>query len=77
MKRTTLVLEEATLDAVRDLARREKRDMSEIVNEALRDGLRLRRRKVSPVPELPSYGMGRTRTNLGDRDALEQVMGNE
>jgi hypothetical protein len=62
---------------VRDLARREKRDMSEIVNEALRDGLRLRKRKVAPVPELPSYGMGRTLTNLADRDVLEQVMGDE
>ena len=72
-----MILEEATLDAVRDLARREKRDMSEIVNEALRDGLRLRKREVAPMLELPSYGMGRTLTNLADRDALEQVMGDE
>jgi hypothetical protein len=77
MKRTTLILEDATLDALRDLARREMRDMSDIVNEALRDGLRLRKRKVAPMPELPSYGMGRPRTNLADRDALEQAMGDE
>jgi hypothetical protein len=74
MKRTTLILEDATLDAVRDLARREKRDMSEIVNEALRDGLRLRMRKTAPVAKLPSYQMGRPRINLADRDALEQAM---
>lgn len=77
MKRTTLILEEATLDAVRDLARREKRDMSDIVNEALRDGLRLRRRKSTPAPELPSYRMGRAGTNLADRDALEALMEGE
>ncbi|MEX2382247.1 MAG: hypothetical protein WD490_07680 [Opitutales bacterium] len=77
MKRTTLILEEATMEAVRDLARREKRDMSEIVNEVLRDGLRLRERKAAPALDLPVYRMGRARVNLADRDALEQMMENK
>lgn len=75
MKRTTLVLEEATLKAIRDLARREERQMSQIVNELLAEGLQRRRRTPARELELPSFKMGPPRVNLADRDALEALMG--
>ena len=74
MKRTTLVLEDACLDGVRDLARRQGRQMSEVVNEILAEGLQRRRGKRRAALVLPVFSMGRPRVNLGDRDALEALM---
>jgi hypothetical protein len=74
MKRTTLVLEEGVMESVRDLARREKRQISQVVNDLLLEGVR-RRRKVRPRGfELPSFPMGRPKVDLGDRNALEALM---
>jgi hypothetical protein len=73
MKRTTLVLEEGILAGVREEAHLSGKDMSELVNEYLRQGL-LRRDKVVPSPKLPVFSMGIPRVNLADRDALEQIM---
>lgn len=62
------------MDGVRHLARQEDRDISEVVNELLRDGLRLRR-EHRPAPfDLPSRAMGRPTVNVADRDALERAM---
>jgi hypothetical protein len=75
MKRTTLILENACMDGVRELARRENRTISEVVNELLADGLH--RRRAAPrkrVLQLPTFSMGRPRVNLGDRNALEALM---
>lgn len=74
MKRTTLVLEDACIDGVRELARRQGRQMSEIVNEILAEGLQRRRAKRRSELELPVFSMGRPRVNLGDRNALEALM---
>ena len=74
MKRTTLVLEDACIDAVRDLARREGRQMSDIVNELLAEGLRRRQVARRRGLDLPVFTMGRPRVNLGDRNALEALM---
>jgi hypothetical protein len=74
MKRTTLVLEEACLDGVRDLAHREGRAMSDVVNEILAEGLQRRRSTRRAGLELPTFSMGRPRVNLGDRNALEALM---
>jgi predicted DNA-binding ribbon-helix-helix protein len=75
MKRTTLVLEDACFEAVRDLARREGRQLSQVVNELLADGLvRRRRRKRKADFRLPAFSMGRPRVNLADRNALEALM---
>ncbi len=74
MKRTTLVLEDNCMEGVRALAHREKRDISSVVNELIRDGLRNRRKRKPVVITLPTYSMGRPRVNLADRDALENVM---
>lgn len=74
MKRTTLILEEGCLEGVKDLARRDKRTMSDVVNEILAEGIQ-RRQVKSPVAfELPTFEMGEIRINLGDRDALETAM---
>jgi hypothetical protein len=74
MKRTTLVLEDACIDGVRDLARREGRQISEVVNQLLSEGLQRRKRKTRKALSLPSFSMGRPRVNLGDRNALEALM---
>lgn len=74
MKRTTLVLEDACMDAVRDLARREGRQISEVVNQLIAEGLQRRRAARAATLELPVFSMGRPRVNLGDRNALEALM---
>jgi hypothetical protein len=74
MKRTTLILEDGCLDGVRAVARRENRQMSQVVNELLAEGLRRRRRPPRVSFELPAYDMGKPRVNLGDRNALEALM---
>lgn len=74
MKRTTLVLEDACIDGVRALARRQGRQMSEVVNELLAEGLQRRRTGGRTALELPVFSMGRPRVNLGDRNALEALM---
>lgn len=73
MKRTTLVLEEGILAGIREEAHLAGKDMSELVNEFLRQGL-LRKDKKVPHPKLPLFSMGAPRVNLADRDALEQIM---
>lgn len=62
------------MDGVRDLARKEVRDISAVVNELLRDGLRLRSERQPTRFELPVYAMGRPRVNVADREALERAM---
>jgi len=74
MKRTTLVLEDACMDQVRALARREGRQLSEVVNELLAEGLQRRRGTKRKAFSLPRFSMGRPRVNLGDRNALESLM---
>lgn len=74
MKRTTLVLEEGVLEGIREEAHIEGLDMSQLVNEFLRQGLIRQREKVKPATKLPVFSMGAPRVSLADRDALEQVM---
>lgn len=74
MKRTTLVLEDALMDSVRELARKQKRQLSQVVNELLLEGVRKRRKARPGGFDLPSFSMGKPRVNLGDRDALESLM---
>jgi len=76
MRRTTLILEEGCMDAVRELARREGRPISEIVNELLAEGLQRRRSKAAARFELPHFRMGVPRVDIADRDALEAAMEN-
>ena len=74
MKRTTLILENGCLEGVKDLARRENRTMSDLVNEMLAEGIQARRETPFARFVLPSFAMGRSKVHLGDRDALEAAM---
>lgn len=76
MKRTTLVLEDGCIDAVRELAHRQGRPLSDVVNELLAEGLqrRLVAQTLPPIA-LPRFRMGLPRVDLADRDALEAAMG--
>jgi hypothetical protein len=74
MKRTTLILEDAVLDAIRHLAHRERKSLSDIVNALLVEGLERRKRRPTTEFTLPSFPMGKPRVNLGDRNVLEALM---
>jgi hypothetical protein len=75
MKRTTLVLEDACIESVREIAHREGRQLSEVVNELLAEGLQ-RRRETGQAQAfaLPAFEMGRPWVDLADRDALESAL---
>lgn len=62
------------MEAVRELARREGRPISEVVNELLAEGLQKRRSKAAVGFELPRFRMGAPRVDVADRDALEAAM---
>lgn len=74
MKRTTLILEDAIMEGIREAAHASRRDMSVVVNEFLREGLQRHAMAGPAEAELPSFAMGRPRVNLADRDILEQIM---
>lgn len=74
MERTTLILEDACMDGVRELARREHREISRVVNELLAEGLQRQQMTKPRLCELPAYRMGQPKENLADRDALEAAM---
>ena len=74
MKRTTLILEDGCMEAVRDLARKEGRQLSQVVNDLLLEGIRGKRQRRRVGVKLPAFSMGRPRVNLGDRHALEALM---
>ena len=74
MKRTTLVLENGCMEAVRELARKEGRQLSQVVNDLLLEGVRGKKRRVRVQFRLAAFSMGRPRINLGDRHALEALM---
>lgn len=74
MKRTTLILEESCLEGIRNLARREGKNLSEVANELFAEGLRRRKTRRRPEFKIVSYSMGKPRVNLGDRNALEALM---
>jgi len=74
MKRTTLILEDACIEGIRRLARQEGRQMSQVVNDLLVEGLMRRQEKPRRQIDLCSFSMGRPRVNLADRNALEALM---
>ena len=74
MVRTTLVLEEASVEEAKNLARKQGKTLSQVVNELLVEGLQRRKATKHPDFKLPSFSMGKPRVNLGDRNALEALM---
>ncbi len=69
-----MILEDGCMEAVRDLARKEGRQLSQVVNELLLEGIRGKRQRGRTRVKLPAFSMGRPRVNLGDRHALEALM---
>ena len=75
MGRTTLILEDACMEEVRRVARVENRQLSDLVNELLVEGLQRRKRRSARKGfDLPIFSMGEPRVNLGDRDLLESLL---
>ena len=74
MKRTTLILDDACLKGIKDLARKEDRSLSDVVRVLLAEGLQRRKGKRRREFEIPNFSMGKPRVNLGDRSALEALM---
>jgi len=62
------------MQGVRKLARREGKQLSEVVNELIIEGLHRRKSPRRRSFDLPSFSMGRPRVHLGDRNALEALM---
>ena len=62
------------MEAVRAIARKEKRQLSQVVNELLLAGLQKKKTQKNEKFGLPAFSMGRPRVNLGDRNALEALM---
>jgi hypothetical protein len=74
MVRTTLILEDSSLEGIRDLARKQGKTLSQVANELMVEGLQRRKIKRRPDFKLPTFSMGKPRLNLGDRNALEALM---
>jgi hypothetical protein len=71
--KTTLVIDDNVMKALKREAAARGRTMSELVETALRMLLRSRRRSPD-VPELPVFDGGSARVNIADRDALYDLM---
>jgi hypothetical protein len=75
MARTTLILDDAQMERLKDLARAQRRTMTDLVNEFIAEGLAARTMgKPARTLDLPTFRMGRPSVNLADRDALEAMM---
>jgi hypothetical protein len=74
MKRTTLILDEAVWEGIRQVAHLRRTEMSRLVNEWLSEGLRRERAKRPVLTELPFHDLGDPGIDLADRDVLESVM---
>lgn len=77
MKRTTLILQEQTVADVKQIAAREGRTLSQVVDEMLRAGVAQRRRAVRDRPakvRLPVFETGRPHVNIADRGQLHDAM---
>lgn len=75
IRRTTVALDEITFERVLEMARRQGRTFQECVNELLRVGLEaVGSRGNSPSAPLPVFDLGEPAVDLGDRDALYDLM---
>jgi hypothetical protein len=75
MARTTLILDDTQLERLRDLARAQRRTMTDLINEFIAEGLAARTTaKSSRELRLPLFNMGPPRVNVADREALEAIM---
>jgi len=74
MARTTLIIDDAIMKQVRNLAHREGKRQPEVVSALLLEGLQRRKEVRTCGFELPAHSMGKPKVHLGDRNALEALM---
>lgn len=75
MRRTTMALDERIYERVLEMARRQGRTFQECANELLRAGLdAVQRRPRAKGDPLPVFDLGEPAVDLGDRDALYDLM---
>jgi hypothetical protein len=71
--KTTLVIDDAVLDRLRQEAARQGRTISELVEAALRAFLERSPRR-GPLPPLPTFNSGGAYVDIADRPWLYQAM---
>ena len=71
--KTTLNIREVTMRRLKAEAARQRRTMSELVDEALRASLR-KKTKLKKLPPLPSFDGGKFLVDVADREALFKAM---
>lgn len=74
MRRTTLALDERLLARVREKARREGRLLQDCVNELLARGLTASELDCGTTAPLPVFELGEVPVDVGDREALYELM---
>jgi hypothetical protein len=72
--KTTLNIDDTVLAELRREAAHQGRTMSEMVETAVRLLLRAQRKRVAPLPPLPTFDGGGELVDITDRDALYQAM---
>jgi hypothetical protein len=73
--RATLILDDTQMERLKDLARAQRRTMTDLINEFIGEGLASRATgEVINKLALPVFRMGRPKVNLADREALEAIM---
>lgn len=71
--KTTLNIDDTVMARLKEEAARQGRTMSELVETALRQLFRARRRRED-LPPLPTFAGGGAMVDVADRDALYQAM---
>jgi hypothetical protein len=76
MNKTTLQLDDAVMQQIRDLAHQSKRTLTEIINDLLVESLVRRKQQSAKVrlKPLPSWPAGTPRVNIADRNALYDLL---
>lgn len=74
MAKTTLNIDDEVMRALKQEAAREGKTMSELVEAALRQLLRPKRREQDKLPPIPTFSGGEYRVDIADRDALYEAM---
>lgn len=77
MQRTTIALDERIYARIKQMAEREGRYFQECANELLRLGLEAADRGTVPPLPLPVHSLGVPLVDIGDRDALLDVLDDE
>lgn len=73
--KTTLIIDDTVMQRLREMAARQGRTISELVEAALRRMLDERPTDARTLPELPSWDSQGATVDIADRDALHDTMG--